>query len=494
MDASQKPSRPLFGEIGTGPVFPPPKPQESPRSPSPVRNLLPNDLLRPETSRSVSAPSRPSAIDKRRTDLARSGLGMQQVTAEDLRAKEQERAAAAAEAQAKAEAAAAQQLEDDEDERVRTELTRPVSPCQQLYDFVYHQQNSSDDKAKSGIPGQIERLYKDINSMIDTLGINARSLSAFMLYQQGQEPDNEWPDVLKSETPLDSLNDEWVLDDITRLREGETVLIELLERHRTTDVASKLQECQDLLSKDLFQLRTKLISLRKTIHSRSDTETARSAPLSAEQASLQHDLRKTSTLVQTRLAEVEQTLTVLRAKLALASPGSGDSVNGAGKGVIGRSSSQRKPTVEAVTNTIAKMTAMAERKSTDIDFLEAQLRKMGLGAHGSANGSRQGSVEPEDTPQGNRGKLGSSMLGRTPASAVGSVYHTPDSKFGDSTRSTPGTGRRSLMASVSGNGPLVSLEDRERWAEKSRRKKEVAKCLKEVLFQRRKKMRSLTAS
>ena len=30
------------------------------------------------------------------------------------------------------------------------------------------------------LPGQIERVYRDINSMIDTLGLNGRSLKAFI--------------------------------------------------------------------------------------------------------------------------------------------------------------------------------------------------------------------------------------------------------------------------------------------------------------------------
>jgi nucleoporin NUP159 len=485
LDSSQRPSRPLFGEIG-GPVFLPPKPQESPRSPSPIRRLLPNAILKPEAPRSVSAPSRPSMIDVRKAELAKSNLANQKHVIDHLRQKEEGRLAATAEAKAKAEAEEALQLEDDEDERLRAELARPISPCGQLGPFLHHEQANFDDGTKPGIPGQIERLYQDINATIDTLGINARSLSAFMLYQNSQEPTKDWPAVLHSSTPLDALNDDWVLGDIMRLHEGDDVLHSLLEANKIANVAAKLQQCQDLLVKDLFQLKNKLISMRKAIHAKSDSETAFSAPLSAEQASLQHDLQKALTSVQTKLVQVEQSVTVLRAKLAEISPASSANLNGASKASIARISPPKKPTVEAVTNTIAKMTLMAEKKSADIDVLEAQLRRMGLSS-GSVNGSRHASVEPSGTPQKTAEKLRSSILVRTPASAAGSVYHTPDSKFGHSTRATPDTGRRSMRASLAGISSSVSVEDKVRWREKARRKKEVEKLLKSALAEKRMK-------
>lgn len=486
VDPSQKQSRPLFGEIG-GPVFLPPKPQESPRSPSPIRHLLPNDLLRPEAPRSVSAPSRPSAIGIRRAELSKISPANQKLPSDGVRQKEEERLAAAAKARARAEAEESLQLEDDEDERLRAELARPVSPSHQLARFLHHEQGNFDDGTKSGIPGQIERLYQDINAMIDTLGINARSLIAFMLYQQSQEPNKDWPGVLDSATPLDSLNDDWVLSDIMRLHEGVDVLQTLLDANKLEDVATTLQQCQSLLGKDLFQLKNKLISMRKVVHAWSDSDIVFNAPLSAEQASLQHDLRKSSTSVQTKLMQAEQNLAMLRVKLAEVSPAPSGNVNGASKASIPRISSQKKPTVEAVTNTIAKMTSMAEKKSADIDVLEAQLRKMGLGGGGSVNASRQTSVEPNGTPHRAGEKMSSSALIRTPASAAGSVYHTPDSKLDNSTRATPDTGRKRMRASLAQMSSSVSTEDKSRWREKARRRKEVENVLKEVLAERRKK-------
>ena len=72
--------------------------------------------------------------------------------------------------------------------------------------------------------------------------------------------------------------------------------------------------------------------------------------------------------VQTLLSEVEQKMTMLRADLA--SLANKDRAANA------------TPTVEAVTNTILKMTSMVEQKSGDIDVLEAQIRRL---PHGVAS-------------------------------------------------------------------------------------------------------------
>ena len=484
--STSKPSQ-LFGEVTTGPILPPPVPQESPRSPSPVRPLLPTNLGRPETSRTVSAPTRPhsaSALDRRRAELTKSALGSQAIYATDLRDKEMERIAAAE--KAKAEAEATLRLEDDEDARLRAELEAPPSPSEQLEPFVPHQHSGIDSTDKSGIPGQIECLYRDINSMIDTLGINARSLTAYLLYQTSQEPYKEWPGILTSKTPRDALNDEWVLQDVTRFREGEQMLSALLEKNRLQDLVGKFDRCQQLLNQDFVQLRTKLTSTRKALHVSADAQGRLSAPLSAEQASLQHDLRKASMSVQSKLVEAEQELTVLRAKLAEYRPSQENGTNGTGKVTLDRSVSQKKPTVEAVTSTIAKMTSMAEKKSADVDVLEAQLKKLGLTP---LAGNRQGSVEPNGTPQRDSSRLGMSQLSRTSMSGTGSVYVTPESRLGQSCRSTPGSWRGSLRTSVNSSGALVSTEDSERWKEKVKRRKEVHDLLKHALEERRKTVR-----
>ncbi|KAJ4517197.1 hypothetical protein HRR83_004888 [Exophiala dermatitidis] len=474
---SQKPSRPLFGEVGAGPVFAPPKPHESPRSPSPVRNI-PAERLRLEPSRSVSAPAHPqSIIDQRKAEYQKSSLAVEAAKArtEEV-AKEQARREGIARQKAQAEAEQLEPLEDDEDELLRQELERPVSPNQSLGDFVTYQPKPAEDIRKSGIPAQIERLYSDINSMVYTLGINARSLSAFMLYQQPEATNESWPSVLKSDTPMDALNDEWFLNDISRLHEGQAVLSELLTENNIEDYAEKIQQCQTLLGHDLFELRTKLTALRKTIHALTSNDTAVAAPLSAEQSSIQHDLRKAFNSVQTKLVEMQDAITILRAKITQNVPAD---KSGRRSSVLSRTSSQKKPTVEAVTKTVNKMLSMAEQKSADVDVLEAQLKRLDLSMASSmlSDGNGSNGQPAVATPQ----RSANSTNGATPGSTR-SIYHTPDSKFGSSTRS-----RASLRVSQNGGLALLSAEDKERWQAQARRRKEAASVLKDVLREKRKK-------
>ncbi|EXJ64504.1 hypothetical protein A1O7_00840 [Cladophialophora yegresii CBS 114405] len=465
-----KPARPLFGEVGAAPVFAPPKPHESPRSPSPIRSAFSADGLRPDPSRSVSAPAHPrSVIDQRKAQYQQSGLAAQAARMREEEAlKEKARREALAREKTQAEAEQYAPLEDDEDERMRQELGQPIAPSPTLDDFVPIQPRDPEETSKSGIPAQIERLYSDINSMVYTLGINCRSLSAYMKYQHPDATNLSWPGVLRSETPMDALNDERFLSDITRLHEGQAVLGSMLAGCNVEEYLKHSGEAQATLKKEVFDLRNKLMSIRKTIHSLSTWDGAASAPLSAEQLSVQHDLRKCFTSVQTRMVQLEDATTVLRAKLAQSSANTQT-------GAFGRVASQKKPTVEAVTKTVGKMMSMAEQKSADIDVLEAQLKK--LNVHAGASSISNGDAEVPATPPRNK----QSVNGGTPGSA-GSVYHTPDSNFGSGTRS-----RRGFRTSQNGGLPAVSAEDMQRWQAKAQRRKAVARMLKDVLEEKRKK-------
>ncbi|OAP59505.1 hypothetical protein AYL99_06803 [Fonsecaea erecta] len=465
-----KPPRPLFGEVGAAPVFAPPKPQESPRSPSPVRQAFSIDGLRADASRSVSAPAHPrSIIDQRKAEYQRSGLAAQAArTRDEEAAKEKARREAIAREKAQAEAQELAPLEDDEDEILRQELERPITPSETLDDFVTYQPRPREETHKTGIPAQIERLYSDINSMVYTLGINCRSLTSFLQYQQPEATNQSWPAVLKSETPLDALNDELLLTDIARLHEGYAVLSDMLADCRIGDYIEKSEEAQALMKREVFDLRNKLMSIRKTLQSLSTTDGAASAPLSAEQTSIQHDLRKTFTCVQTQMVQIEDGLSVLRAKLAQLAPADGSNQ---ATGALGRTSSRKKPTVEAVKKTVEKMMSMAEQKSADIDVLEAQLKKMTVSSGTSLVSNGDISSGIPSTPPRIRQTSGAA----TPGSA-GSVYHTPDSKFGGSTRQA-----RGFRTSQNGGLTMISAEDKQRWQAKARRRKDVANLLKEVL-------------
>jgi nucleoporin NUP159 len=482
---SNSKSSKLFGEVSAGTVLPPPVPQESPRSPSPVRKTLTVEVLRPEASRSAGALTRPqsaSALDRRRTELTTSA---QPIKPTDSREEEgNKRANAAEKAKVDARAEATQRLDYDDESRLRKELQSPPSPAEKLLPFLPNQPIDVNESKKSGIPAQIERLFRDINSMTDTLGINSRSLSEYILYQTQHGPTEGWPQLLNSKTPRDVLVAKPVLQQITGLVQGRNVLGDLLDGNRIDDVDEKSRQCQDLLNRDMVQLRVKLGATRRALLEILDVEARLSAPLSAEQASLQHDLRKASVSVQTKLVEAEKHLAFLRAKLTEAKPPRENGSKRTGNSMVGQSSAQKKPTVEAVTSTISKLTSMAVKKSTDVDVLEAQLRRLGLGPGDSNSGSRNGSVEPHGTPQRGNNSVLKMQMTRTPGSTNESVYHTPDSRFSGG-RSTPRTFQRSFRANVDASMDLISTEDSERWREKARRRKAVHDLLREALAERR---------
>ena len=353
--------RSLFGEIGStsAPYFSPPsKNQESPRSPSPVRSLLPVDPLRPDNSRSASAPGPFNAIANRKKTLTQLAVPSKpQPSAEEMRKSEQERIAAQ---QAKQAAEEEQNLSDREDERVREELGTDVEGTKTLDPFLAHQDYIG-AVDKPGIPGQIEKVYRDINSMIDTLGLNARSLTAFVkghteLRQQ----------TTRSREDLE--DDDWCLVEIADLNTVESDLEKKLKDSQMQDVQKKTHECREL-RKVAASLRAKGGDVAKAVETRSNrqvAESARTAPLRLEQAIQQHELRKQLMRFQKLLAEAEENITMLRAKLA-----SCETSNASGGG-----RQLKKPTVEAVTNTIKKMTSIVEKKSGDIDLLEAQMRHL----------------------------------------------------------------------------------------------------------------------
>ena len=382
--------KPLFGEVGRSsvPVFPQPsKTQQSPRSPSPVRQTshLVADSLRPDNSRSVSAPGPFKAIVNRK--LATNQLVVapreNHPLPDEQRKQEEQRILAE---RAKRIAEEEQDLSDDEDEQIRQELLAPVEPSLTLDPFLAHQDYVGKID-KPGIPGQIEKVYRDINSMIDTLGLNARSLAAFV---KGHSDSSDDGDHDEDYPELDEADD-WCLGDLRKLKDVENELAEDLHTHRFENVQHLISGCRDIRS-DSATLRHRRADLTRAIENRlTDQSDAKLlAPLSLEQMSQQQGLRKHFLHFQKLLATAEEELTVLRAKLASCDSTSSFSSKDQ------YPQAMRKPTVEAVTKTILKMTSMVEKKSGDIDVLELQLRNLGLldqrpTSSQSYRGSREGS-------------------------------------------------------------------------------------------------------
>ncbi|PGH36795.1 hypothetical protein GX50_00455 [[Emmonsia] crescens] len=503
---AQQPKEPrqLFGEI-TQPIFPAPKLPDgrirlAPRSPSPVRRALLGHTLAREGLRSTSAPSAPGrALAQRKVTLESSMLSQQIKPPVDEEDQTEELSR-----QAQRLASESQQLsEDDEDEQLRADLARPLSPAPTLDPFLPHQDYTG-ESLKPGIPGQIERLYRDINSMIDTLGINSRSLSSFLLYQHtAKEPSyKHWLNILQSEQPSDILEEQLLLSEVDKLEAGIKALDTSLQQQQLQKVEETLENCQRLFSKDLVTLRGQCASLRRTIDAHVDTVAIASAPLSAEQATLQQDLRKASTTVQSKMANLEKEISILRAKIADSAKPDSDStsINGSS-----RRRTMPRPTVEAVTSTIATMTNMAEKKSGDIDALEAQLRRLGIDVSGTSGGSvksRSREASPFLTPPPKQ--RGLSRVPVTPgsrgsvdgAAGMRSAYHTPESaatrahvRFRSSILGS--AGKKSLLQSVSGPSDFVlaAEEDAQRWMAKSKRRREIVGHVRTALVDENRKAR-----
>ncbi|MCJ1461555.1 hypothetical protein MMC07_000152, partial [Pseudocyphellaria aurata] len=352
-------TKPLFGEVRqmSIPYLPqPPKMQESPRSPSPVRNTLRGDGVRPVNQRSISAPGQPSkSVANAKTASGQSAL--KNSTLPPFNDQQQHERVHPL-VQKSQEADEEQDLSDREDERIREELATEVEATKTLEPFVAHQDYIG-TISKPGVPGQIETVYRDINSMIDTLGFNARSLTAFIrgqseLYQEGG----------RSRKDLET--GDWCLLEIEDLGVIGGQLREQLEEGRLTAVQEKFCECR-ILRQALHKIRSKRYEISNIVNASSDPkqiEARNSVSLNPKQISIQNRLRKEFSDILKHIADAEERISLLRAKLAFMETGNG------------KKSPLKIPTVEAVTNTIKKMTTMVEKRNLDIDILETQMRKL----------------------------------------------------------------------------------------------------------------------
>ena len=437
---------PLFGEVGktSAPYLPPPsKTQESPRSPSPVRSNMLTDSLRPENLRSISAPGPFEALSKRKATLAKEAAPLEpQQSPSEVR--EQMRKQLAAET-AKAREEEEQDLSDREDERVREELATEVEATLTLDQFLAHQDYNRDN-VKPGVPGQIEKVYRDINSMIDTLGINARSLKAFIKgHEQKHKSDG-------ARTRDDLEKDDWCLIEIEDLPKIEDDLFEKLENGRTRNSQETMDECQDL-REELKYLRTNCKDIVRTVEAHSDPnemEVTRNAPLSLDQITGLDDLRKKMTKFQKLVTEAEENISMLRAKLAAC-----DTSNGKGPPL-------KKPTVEAVTNTVLKMTNIIKSKNNNIEALEDQMSHLRFSSVGSLSGGEDSLF--------NRRSSRPQPASRYGASVNGHHYSPGQSSRLSRSANGDGTPRKGIAD--------ISPAERAMYKEKARRRQEINEIMR----------------
>ncbi|KAJ5991242.1 hypothetical protein N7522_011449 [Penicillium canescens] len=459
---------------------PPPGPaaqssREPHRSPSPTRGGPRKEVMFSE--RPQSRKESTSALHSRKTSLTQLAQRDRHLRkASDIAREEQERAHAAAQRQALEEEELALS-DDDEDERLRNELAQPIEPADTLDPFLPHQ-NYMGETAKPGIPGQIELLYRDSNSMVDTAGINARSVKAYLAYHQpAQESDvSKWDYILQGEHPNDILDVKLFFKDIENFHKMVATISRSLESQRVQGVEEKLQECRDLLTKQVITLRSQFAGIRKTLDAHTDIGAILEAPLSAEQSTLQLDLRTAFTDIQAKLADIEQAVSLLRAQIADVPRANGASGN--------------RPTVEAVIKTLNTMMTMTESKRTDIDVIESQMRRLGVEPTRGASPNREGS--PFTTPRKTAGRVPITPGSR--GSFDGSAYHTPESATrGLNFRaSIAGSAKHSRLRSVEGAGELdVPVEEATRWKTKSARRQHLVQNLKNAIDGKKTKLRGV---
>ncbi|KAM7209026.1 hypothetical protein V8F20_000635 [Naviculisporaceae sp. PSN 640] len=361
-EAEGRPS--LFGEIRNAPsLFPKPGPH-SPRSPSPIRSAIRPSMLR-DSSRSVSAPGLASQfLGKSQQAHQGSKLGhSMRPPPVDPNVEAQRRLAAKREAEEKL-------LVDPEDEGIQQILHSEIEPTLHMNEFLAVDQKLEIDASagREDVPVHCEALWRDINRMIDRLGLNSRSLQSFILgHSQYHEAGRRKEDLENA--------DDWVLieaEDLGDVLDNE--LARELEDGRLKDIEETEATIQ-ALSRELAKLRAKQEDLNRLRAAQLDPDQvaiSKSMPLTAEQSAQQNELRRAFLNFSNLLAEAEEALTMLKTKLAAAG---------------GPSGKTPVPTVEAIIRTINKMTSMAEKRSGDIDVLENQMRRLRFSSVGLNGGS-----------------------------------------------------------------------------------------------------------
>ncbi|KAF1811170.1 hypothetical protein P152DRAFT_450335 [Eremomyces bilateralis CBS 781.70] len=394
-----------------GPTFLPPYKagQRSPRSPSPVRSAS-TPVSRP-ISVGVRQPSRPSS----RTALSQTQTAAQEPQEiPDL---------AATALQRRPVTPPISSLQDEEAEETQRMLAAPTNQKLKLEKFTARKDyvGASETLAsRDDIPSQIERLFRDINSMIDTLGLNARTLNEFirgheeLLADDGREKedlldrdvDADFDAVLAGDIPQDV----WVLSEVEDLNMLLNSMEQQLDEGRVTDPREKVRKAVQM-KRDVVKLRHAVTGLRSVIESARDPaakEARKSAPLELHQAAAQADLRAKFGGLQRKVVEAEDGIAVLRARIAQAEARAG------GKSV---------PTVEAVAKTVEKMMRLWEERVADLDVLEVEVKKLRL-----RDGSR---LDRSTGGLGERDGYSTPVRGRDEPSERGTPFITPRSRIDD---------------------------------------------------------------
>ncbi|KAF2085322.1 hypothetical protein K490DRAFT_67740 [Saccharata proteae CBS 121410] len=339
-------------------------------------------------------------------------------------------------------------LDDEEAEMTRQLLESDPEPRKTIGEFYVHQDYAR-KASKDSVAASIEELYKDIQSMVDTVGLNAHTVEGFKRGNMLREKQRTRDDLDRDQQEDE---DDWTLAEIPSLSALEDGTSQALDEGRLSDVRAKLADLHHL-HKDALALRKSLLDIRKKIDARKDPSkaaTAKAAALTEEQSMQQSSLRSTFGETHKLLAQAEESVVLLRTRIASLET----SRNG---------SARAGPTVEAVEKTIVKMTAMVQQKSGDLDLLEQQMRKLGM--HGTDSNEddglglglssltlqTRGSVSRESSP------FTTPLTSRKSQLLPGSAVKTPASAG----RSKLGYGFSYADSEMGSPAPIKSVEDEE---------------------------------
>jgi nucleoporin NUP159 len=121
---------------------------------------------------------------------------------------------------------------DAEGEAIRAELAAPVKGRTTLPPFKAHHDYVGHIKSP-GLAGQIERLCYDVNSMVDTLGLNAKAVTSFVKgHTEHAKPTGRQRDDLEDDS-------DWCLVEISELGRLEDETMDRLEDGRIQNVREK---------------------------------------------------------------------------------------------------------------------------------------------------------------------------------------------------------------------------------------------------------------
>ncbi|CAI6338837.1 unnamed protein product [Periconia digitata] len=374
-------------------------------------------------------------------------------------------------------------LVDDDDERIRRELASDIVPCRTLDPFIARQEYNGAALNKTGHAAQIEILYRDINNMVDTLGLNFRSLESFVDYHKQPHRDND--------LSLDDLRaieeqgedgrwfEEWTHAEMDDLKILESQLEQQLDEGRVHSVFDKVNQLHRL-TMDSGKLSTKINGVRRELVSRKDPdklEAIRKAPLPKDLADHQKLLRTEYARLLTLLSQAEEAIMLLKSKLASYNAEHGKT------GAV--------PTVDAIKKTINKLIAITEKKNNDITLLESQFRKVGLAIHSRPTSSSSRALgtparqsrgvrgeSPFATPPANRSQVSLSKLNRT--ALTPEVDATPTKGFGlfYTPEGSPSADRTLEQLGELDDGVLAELR------EKARRRRKAADDLEDMLVRK----------